>query len=222
MNQQHAVPSQSAGPTQFTAQLTSYSIRSRSPVLPQQRLLLLPLLLFVKVHAAGTESDYSGPDPASSLRKAILASDFAVAREECEMGLHVVNGISSSGVTPLMVAVYKEEEYIVNMLISHGADLDVQDQQGQTALIIAAHKGSTALLATLLEAGAKVGLRTKGSWLQSRETAEDIASREGLLRTWENGYPADSEIALLFKEANSRRVSTDFQHDENQDGARAV
>jgi ankyrin repeat protein len=63
---------------------------------------------------------------------------------------------------------------IVGDLLARGAARDARNNQGYTALMIAARAGQADIVTTLIEAGADRSLRNK-----KRETAGDIAATLG-------------------------------------------
>jgi hypothetical protein len=56
-----------------------------------------------------------------------------------------VNAATSEGITPLICAVFKGDNHVVQYLVDHGAKLDVKDNAGRTVLTwaqgIAANEG---------------------------------------------------------------------------------
>lgn len=82
-----------------------------------------------------------------------------------------VNAKNNAGMTPLMLAVMKNNAPAVELLLAFNARVDEQDMQGTSALMIAARNDDTSLLEKLLQAGAQVAVRdTLG------KTALDYAS----------------------------------------------
>src|ERR1051326_3683613 len=60
--------------------------------------------------------------------------------------------------TPLMRAIQVGDVAIVQMLLSHGAAVNLQDDAGQTALMFAVQKGNARITRILLDAGANADL----------------------------------------------------------------
>lgn len=78
------------------------------------------------------------------------------------------------GWTPLMRAVYEEREQIVAVLLdAPGVDLARKNDQGATALHLAAVKGNERLARALLEAGANPAIRDRGG-----RTPAELAAKE--------------------------------------------
>ncbi|MEM6686635.1 MAG: ankyrin repeat domain-containing protein [Bacteroidota bacterium] len=71
-----------------------------------------------------------------------------------------INGISKYG-TPLMAAVYKRDEAIVDILLKNGADANKGDDGGTTALHYATLFNSTSIAEKLINAGAKANVKDK-------------------------------------------------------------
>ena len=77
--------------------------------------------------------------------------DAIVGKQSChEMvdlliaaGAHIDHQSSKLGITPLMVAVYKADEAMVNKLLALGANVNAADIYGVTPLMVAAHYGHT-------------------------------------------------------------------------------
>jgi ankyrin repeat protein len=83
---------------------------------------------------------------------------------------------SDEPVTPLLMAINREDIAIVNLLLRHGADPNVM-RYGQTPLTWAVQHGRKDLLKTLLAAGAKVDLGANGQgtplgWAGHRKDVE--------------------------------------------------
>ncbi|MBT9313602.1 ankyrin repeat domain-containing protein [Leptothoe kymatousa] len=63
-----------------------------------------------------------------------------------------VNWIDGEGVTPLILASFKDHQEIVQLLLDHGADITVQDQWHRTALDYALRRGPADPIVQLLQA----------------------------------------------------------------------
>ena len=61
--------------------------------------------------------------------------------------------------TPLHIAVYKEKEDLVKILLEHGADVNVHDSFGHTPAHLAAMRGNLRILKLLEKAGARLDLK---------------------------------------------------------------
>ncbi len=75
-----------------------------------------------------------------------------------------VNGPDGSGRTPLMLAADNEgfvPDDVMELLLNKGAQIDLQDPQGDTALIMAARAGSMSGVEYLVSKGAAVNLKNK-------------------------------------------------------------
>jgi ankyrin repeat protein len=73
-------------------------------------------------------------------------------------------GIVQGRTIPLHCAVRTENPSIVSSLLAAGANMDSRDEAGNTALIIAATKGSNDMVKTLLAGGARTGPTDNREW----------------------------------------------------------
>ena len=73
-----------------------------------------------------------------------------------------------------MRAAYNGKHEAVSKLIRAGADLDHQNKEGITALIVAAFHGRDQVVKVLIEGGAEISLQTNHGW-----TALDWARKNG-------------------------------------------
>jgi ankyrin repeat protein len=71
-------------------------------------------------------------------------------------GRAIVNTRGYSGVTPLTAAMRKRATPFVSYLLQNGADPDLAERGGDTALMIAARSGNVEGVTTMLAGGAKV------------------------------------------------------------------
>jgi len=101
--------------------------------------------------------------------------DFDFVKTLVNSGIDV-NGISSEGFTPLMMATSNDEVEIVDYLLQQGADVN-QTVNGWTALIEAADEGSLTSMKLLLKADADINYY----WGQDSPTAISMAASEGHL-----------------------------------------
>ncbi len=76
-----------------------------------------------------------------------------------------------------MLAAWAGQTEIISRLLAAKADLNVQDNEGWTALMFAAHGNKTEAALTLLQARAKIRLRNAG-----QQTAADIAGAQGAMQ----------------------------------------
>jgi ankyrin repeat protein len=70
------------------------------------------------------------------------------------MSLPINDQDNKFGVTPLIVAAEENRVEVVNYLIASGADLEITERHGYTALTRAGYHGHDAIITTLLKAGA--------------------------------------------------------------------
>ncbi len=91
-----------------------------------------------------------------------------------------VNGVDvnvdSDGRTPLMWACLYGWMIIVIMLFSRGADVNMQDNQGVSALVLASQNGHSDVVKVLIEKGAEVNIQDNGGHLLLlQQVSMDIA-----------------------------------------------
>ena len=113
----------------------------------------------------------------------------SVAVEEYLLGGNNVNARDTKKVPLLQHAAAADETKTLLILIKHGAQLDLTDKLGNTALIQAAAYGASRAIDILLESGAKIDLENRQG-----ETA--------LIKAAQSGHLEAVEI-LLAKGANS-------------------
>lgn len=70
----------------------------------------------------------------------------------------LIDGKSKYG-TPIMAATVKNNETIVDVLLAHGADPNIQDTNGKNALLYCATFGLNTIAEKLLKAGANANLK---------------------------------------------------------------
>ena len=143
------------------------------------------------------------PRQAYDIDGAMLPIHMAVEQGQVEMVKlfcqhHTIGGIINKGasldisgphreeeyedkVTPLMLAVINESPEIAQLLIESGADVNLADDSGRTALDYASRDANTDLMGILLTAGADPNLEgPDGQALLSRSINELISRREEL------------------------------------------
>lgn len=69
-----------------------------------------------------------------------------------------INGVSTYG-TPLMAAVYKKDEKIIDILLKNKVDVNKTDANGTTALHYATLFNNTSIAEKLIHAGAKANMK---------------------------------------------------------------
>ena len=113
--------------------------------------------------------DKNGDTP---LHLAIRSGSLKAARALIEAGADL-SLANNEGVQPLMLAAMKKNgEFMVSLLISHGARINATDQNGDTALHCAAQAGNLPSVRVLLNAGANLKLINRRGY-----TPEECARR---------------------------------------------
>ena len=112
----------------------------------------------------------SAPSPQSTLAlDAVLRGDEAAVRSWLERGGRAntareaqdEDGEVVTGVTLLMSAAQEGHERVVDLLLQHGAEINLQSSEGGTALMGAAVKNHERVVKLMLEHGAEINL---GAW----------------------------------------------------------
>lgn len=94
------------------------------------------------------------------LHDAILNEKVEIASEFCKNikaeNIHVIDGFNESGDTPLICAIEKENEDIVDILLQSGANPDQKNINGETPLTTAVRNFHPNIITMLIEEGADV------------------------------------------------------------------
>ena len=84
--------------------------------------------------------------------------------ESAQASMYIDHGLGEGATTALMVAAQAGHVDIVHAFLAAGAEVDMQDSLGRSALIFAAANGESALFAPLVERGADPQLRADNGW----------------------------------------------------------
>lgn len=115
------------------------------------------------------------PDPAGKTPLALMleARDFGRAERLLQQGASVDTTLD--GKTPALITACRNRDgVLLDFLVSHGADLNVADASGETALDIAWQRNDGALRAKLFDAGAAPSEAKKAAWLASALAGRDL------------------------------------------------
>ena len=124
---------------------------------------------------------------------------------------------SGSDIAPLIVAVQDENQEIVRLLVEYKANLNVQNEQGNTALHICVQRDDLQLLRFLLENGANARVFNK-----SDLTPVHLAARIGSIKSLEVFLEHDPELVHLRSEQADRTPFTDAIRGDHYDAARLL
>lgn len=112
------------------------------------------------------------------LLQSLIANKTEIVEEVIKLGADVNVGSREGNITPLMLAVLKEDKKMVELLLKHGAKPDAvastDDTQGITALHLAASKGNFHIVKLLLKHGATPDKADSDGF-----NAFDIATKQG-------------------------------------------
>ncbi|MEM9002941.1 MAG: ankyrin repeat domain-containing protein [Cyanobacteria bacterium P01_F01_bin.86] len=145
----------------LTAGMLSCTIATQPPTTPASEALpASPPPLIEATLAGDVETVRSllqeGTDPNlvyhtnTALTYAARDGFIAIARVLIDAGAEV-NWIDGEGVTPLILASFKNHVELAELLLDHGADVTVRDQWDRTALDYALRRGEADAIAQLLQ-----------------------------------------------------------------------
>ena len=77
----------------------------------------------------------------------------------CSINPEIIHTEDHKGFTPLIIAVYNDQEAVVDFLLEKGARPEMHDMSGNSALMGVSFKGYKNLASRLIEAGADVNQR---------------------------------------------------------------
>ena len=111
----------------------------------------------------------------SSFRTAVIDGDIALLRQILETSsgpgtLDLEEG-AEAGSTPFLIASCMENQDIMTLLISHGANINATNRLGWTALMSAAKREKRATVSFLLSQGADVNHNSPDRWTALAEAA---------------------------------------------------
>jgi ankyrin repeat protein len=110
----------------------------------------------------------SDPQPADRLCQAVSQGDLAEVQRLLEAGVDVNARSTHSQWTPLMLT---DSVDMVDLLLTAGADIQLEDAIGGDALFYALDRENEAVLARLLAVGADLNRRNKYGWTRLRSAA---------------------------------------------------
>jgi hypothetical protein len=125
----------------------------------------------------GADLDVRGQHGRNPLHAAAYSGNSEVARKVIEYNRTYINARDEDGSTPLLFAsrghCFKDGS-VLRLLLEHGADINVQNRIGWTALHWASYKGALEVVRLLLERGADVEAKDNDG-----QTALQVAARYG-------------------------------------------
>ncbi|MFO7735983.1 MAG: ankyrin repeat domain-containing protein [bacterium] len=123
----------------------------------------------------GADINFTNKSGHTVLMYTIAENKFRMARLLLRNGARAnFNFIYSDGLTALMRMLKNRERMLAKLILKHKQNLDIQDKEGNTALMYASVLGMSDIVRTLLKKGADPLIVRK-----DKITAYDIASRKG-------------------------------------------
>jgi uncharacterized protein len=129
-------------------------------------------LFNVVAHLEPSEMDTCWEDP-------ILRGDTEVLRDLLSRGIHP-DARDRHGQTGLMLTAQGGHLTAVQLLIDHGANLNMTAKFGLSAVMLAVIAGHKEIARVLARAGADLGLRGTGAPGFAGKTAADLAAERGM------------------------------------------
>ena len=83
--------------------------------------------------------------------------------------IEVLNSLAAKGITPLMACAIDNFEHGACLLLEHGADINIQNNDGKCALTMAALYGNNLMISLLIENGANVAVKFGFTFLLIRK-----------------------------------------------------
>lgn len=149
----------------------------------------------------------TGAAPPTALLDAVRAGDAPRVRTLLQLKNVDVNQTTSDGSTALHLAVERDDEALVGMLLRSGAHVKAVNRYGVPALAIAAVNGHAGILTRLLEAGAdpNVGLSSDETPLMTAARAGKADALRVLLARGANVHARDTrgQTALMWAAARN-------------------
>ena len=137
-----------------------------SPIFQNRLDIVLELL------AAGADVNYVEPRIGTILEAAVQSENIEIVKAIIKAGAKLDD--VTSGRTPLIFAVCKQKLDLIELLLKAGADVDARDIYKCTALIEAAGRENSQIVARLLKAGANPKLK-----MENGNSAIDLAKSNG-------------------------------------------
>lgn len=113
--------------------------------------------------------------------------------------------MSPDGITPLMFATLVKNPEIVEMLLKHGANTEIKDNNGETALIYAIKQNSEEIIEMLIKSGANVNAKSSTGnsllYWAIRENGENDTISKKIVETLldYDAVPNDEELVPILK-----------------------
>ena len=105
---------------------------------------------------------FVGPAGKSAIHLAAANGNAEALKFLLRKGVSPDHRLPSINGTPLMLAAFHQEKNIILLLLEHGANLDIQNKNGMSALTGACDNGRYSMAKLLLEKGANPNLQTIG------------------------------------------------------------
>jgi ankyrin repeat protein len=154
--------------------------------------------------ARGAHVNAKDDEGASALTRAVARGDVAIAEALLKADADGLNAQNKDGETLLMSAVRKGRTDLAKLLLAHGADPNLVDVLGETALLLAYEKGLTEIEA-LSRPVDPVKMRPveRNAWLRAAIAKKDELKVRELLAA---GADANHQYAIGYRQPNIKRT----------------
>ena len=116
------------------------------------------------------------PGNNTNLHKAIVAKDARRVKELFSNGFNQLEVSNIKGYTPLLEAIQVKDVELVNLVINKGANVNVLNKRGESALVMAANTGNEEIVQALFDAGLDAPTSHKALEAAVRKRNTDMVS----------------------------------------------
>lgn len=135
------------------------------------------------------------------LFSAVNKNNIGAVQGLLDKGADINGALTDSGMTPLMLAIFQRHNEITRYMILRGANLDVIDWDGRTALHIAAQNTDVRIMEMLMAYGAKQDVKDKSGHLPADYLPEGV--RAHIMTSYGVGSQQLNDTFINFVKAGS-------------------